>query len=227
MRTINERIITGLQMLFGVLVLTFYGSILYFAASSILGSLWSEGIFLYKINHLETTNCTILRASVAIGDSVNSWFIHVNYNTSSSSSNFGEPHVTLLQGTDIDTLYTVNSTIPCFYSTFDLSYATLYNGGASAVDIMFMIFYAAISMPFILIPVGGFIYLLSLLLPYFVVLRSVPEKATQLGTFVTKRSVEIMRKWKRFVPLAQSDEEAFSLESTDDVIIGSSRDSPV
>jgi hypothetical protein len=46
----------------------------------------------------------------------------------------------------------------------------------------------------------------------------------QLASFVTKRFVTMMRKLKRFTPLAQSEEEAFSMENSGGVIIGHTRD---
>jgi len=179
---------------------------------------------LYKTSVLEPTNCTILRLSVVGDEYGQAWSIHVNYTTPSRSSNFGVPHVTLLQDTDINNLYTVNSTIPCFYSAYDPSYATVYDGSASTGHIVYMIVYVATCLSVIGIPLGFLMCMLHVLLPHSAALRSVTEKAMQLASFVTKRSVMMMRKLKRFTPLAQSEEEAFSMENSGDVIIGYTRD---
>lgn len=214
----------GLQVFGGSLLFGLFGAILYYTISSILVGLWNEGKYLYTISVLEPTICTILRLSV-VGDQYGeAWSIHVNYTTPSSPSNFGDPHVTLLQDTDINTLYTVNSTIPCFYSAYDPSYATVYDGSASTGHIVYMIVYAVTCLSVIGIPLGFLMCLLHVLLPHSAALRSVAEKATHLASFVTKRSVMMMRRVKRFTPLAQSEEEAFSMENSGDVIIGHPRD---
>ncbi|KAG2178341.1 hypothetical protein INT44_001491 [Umbelopsis vinacea] len=186
--------------------------------------MWNEATYIYKITHLEPTSCTIQRASIISGENGDFWAIHVNYTI--PSSQFCGPHVSFLENTDIDTLYTVNSTIPCFYSTYDLNYASLSNEGASAVDIITMAVAVTICIPFVVFFLRGLVTCLQpLLLPCLVALKAIPNKIAQSGIVLTKYPVETMRKWNRFVPLAQSEEEAFSLESADEKTIP--RDSPV
>ncbi|CAO3685253.1 unnamed protein product [Umbelopsis ramanniana] len=224
MSTIKEKMANGLQTIEGSLLCGFYGAILYYTLDSVLVNLWNEGIHLYTISVLEPTICTILRLSIVDDGYGDSWSIHVNYTTPSSSSNFGYPHVSLLQDTDINTLYTVNSTIPCFYSAYDPSYATVYDGSSSAGHIIYTIVYAATCLSVIGIPLGFLVFMLHVLLPNSAALRSAAETAMQLASFVTRRSVVMIRKLKRFTPLAQSEEEAFILENSGDVIIGHPRD---
>ncbi|KAI8578152.1 hypothetical protein K450DRAFT_248353 [Umbelopsis ramanniana AG] len=216
-------IVNSLGILLGFL---FFCAIFTLAIGLYAQGMWDLGNHIVQITHLGPTNCTILRASITSGDNGDSWAIHVNYTTPSSSSTLGESHVSFLEDADINTLYTVNSTIPCFYSTYDLDYATLSNDGAPAVDIIIMVFSFAICLPFIwLFLRAAVICLHPVLLPPLMFLQSIPKKVAQLGNFLTNSSVEISRKRKRFVPLAQSEEEAFGLESTDGLIIASPPDS--
>ncbi|KAH8551692.1 hypothetical protein BGW37DRAFT_491960 [Umbelopsis sp. PMI_123] len=197
------------------LIVAFYVAGFYFFATTAIGTALSEAKYINKVTHLLPTNCTILRASVAIGEDTQAWFVHVNYTTPRTPGNLGESHITLLEGTDIDSIYDINTTIPCFYSKYDLDFATLYNGPAPTGDIVMMIFFAAISVIFVLCPAAFAIYVISgWIRPYWAALDSAPDKVVQIASFVGDRLVKVVRRWKRFTPIAQSEEEAHDLEVT-------------
>ncbi|KAH8551693.1 hypothetical protein BGW37DRAFT_491961 [Umbelopsis sp. PMI_123] len=228
MSTLDRIYRVAYQTIGTLAVVGFYGTIFCFVAGSLISTAWLEIMYVRKVTNLVSTNCTILRASIGSGDDGTSWFIHVNYTIPLSSSNFIESHVTSLQDTDINAIYKVNETLPCFYSKYDLDYATLYNGPPSVGTIFVMIFFCAFSLPFVLVPAGSLIYLLVSCAPSFLaILRSTTESVSQLGSVVADLSIKIARKWKRFTPLAQSEEEAHDLETTDDVATELSSTSPV
>jgi hypothetical protein len=93
---------------------------------------WSAGVVygMYSVTkgvdelrHLKPSNCTILDAQV---DDDQDWVIHVNFTVPSS---YHKPpnttHVSLLDGTDPNTHYFVNQTLPCYVSTRNINTVSL------------------------------------------------------------------------------------------------------
>lgn len=214
----------------GIAVVGFYVSIYYYVASLVIGATYSQAAYLYELTHLLPNKCTIVRASMASDEGFISWIIHVNYTVPIALDPLhSTSHLNLLHGTTANDIYTVNSTIPCFYAISDFDFVTLRNGGIDFGDVLGMGIFLVFCIPFVIIPLLVGIYLFNIFLKsmgLFEALKSMGSTGCYglVGSLASlastiKNAVALqMRNWKPFSPVAQSEEEALVLESTVDSV---------
>jgi hypothetical protein len=202
---------TLLKGIGGLLVVGFFSSIWWYFASLLLKATYNQAVYMYKITHLVVTNCTIIRATMDSDEGFVSWYLQVNYTTPVPfDPTHTMTHLNFVSDAHPNNLYAVNQTIPCFYATSDFDYVTLDNDGIGFVDVFGLVMFLFFCVPFVIVPLG---------LAATFVNQTMPPIGALVWTMkdhtVSAASV-IMKRWRRFIPLAQSEEEVHDLENTVD-----------
>lgn len=219
---------TFFRGIFGIAVAGLYATIYYYVASFFIGVTDTQAAHLYELTHLLPNNCTIVRASLSSDEGFISWIIHVNYTVPIALDPLhSTSHLNLLHGTTANDLYTVNSTIPCFYAISNFDFVTVNNGGVDFGDVFNMGFFLIFCILFVTIPLVVGIYLFSGFLQSMGVFEALKSMGStgcyglvgslrSLVSTIKNGTALQMRNRKPFSPVAQSEEEAFDLESTVD-----------